>query len=86
MESAERIRPARNFQDFLQHAGTNRVLSTLIWTAIFNLPIYKAVAKWSLTDDTPADVRTQIRRFHTPNLGRLTAALATSVLFFVATF
>ncbi|MBU3067829.1 DUF1772 domain-containing protein [Nocardia sp. NEAU-G5] len=114
---------ARNFQDFLQHAGTNRVLSTLtiipvisgvwmaflhapsstakvyaltgggvfllgffIWTAIFNLPIYKAVAKWSLADATPADVRTQIRRFHISNIGRLTAALATSVLFFVATF
>ncbi|MBU3065454.1 DUF1772 domain-containing protein [Nocardia sp. NEAU-G5] len=114
---------ARNFQDFLQHAGTNRVLSTLtiipvisgvwmaflhapdttakvcavtgggvfllgffIWTAIFNLPIYKAVARWNLTEATPADVRTQIRRFHTSNIGRLTAALVTAVLFFVATF
>ncbi|MFE3956813.1 anthrone oxygenase family protein [Nocardia sp. NPDC059091] len=57
-----------------------------LWTAIVNLPIYKAVAKWKLAEATPADVRTQIRRFHTSNLGRLTAALATTVLFFVATF
>ncbi|MFJ9367585.1 anthrone oxygenase family protein [Nocardia sp. NPDC101769] len=114
---------ARSFQDFLKHAGTNRVLSTLtiipiisaiwmaflhapdttakvcaltgggvfllgffIWTAVFNLPIYKAVDKWRLAEATPDDVRTEIRRFHASNLGRLTAATATSVLFFVAVF
>lgn len=30
------------------------------------------------------DVRTEIGRFHASNIGRLTAALATSVLFFLA--
>lgn len=112
---------ARGFQDFLQHAATNRVLSTLtiipiisavwmaflhapdttakvcaltgggvfligffVWTAVFNLPIYKAVAKWDLTEAIPDDVRTEIGRFHASNIGRLTAALATSVLFFLA--
>ncbi|GAB2520141.1 anthrone oxygenase family protein [Nocardia heshunensis] len=117
------LEAARNFQAFLQHAGTNRILSTLtiipiisavwmaflhapsttakvcaltgggvfllgffLWTAIFNLPIYKAVAKWNLTESTPSDVRKQIRHFHASNLGRLTAALATTILFFVAVF
>ncbi|WP_429426338.1 hypothetical protein [Nocardia sp. GAS34] len=37
------------------------LLGFFIWTAIFNLPIYKAVATWNLTEATPADVRTQMR-------------------------
>ena len=111
---------ARSVQDFLRHAATNRVLSTLtiipivcaivmaflnapttaghvcalvgggvflvgffLWTAVFNLPIYKTVSQWDVAS-APADTRVMIGRFHRVNTVRLTAALATSVLFFLA--
>ena len=58
-------------------------LGFFIWTGIFNTPIYRTVAKWDTTK-IPGDVRSLIRRFHTSNLVRLTAVLATSILFFLA--
>ncbi|HEY4453959.1 MAG TPA: DUF1772 domain-containing protein [Pseudonocardiaceae bacterium] len=112
---------ARSLQDFLRHAATNRVLSTLtilpiacaiavaflggpttakyvcalsgggvflvgffLWTAVFNLPIYKTVSQWDLTS-APEDTRSIIGRFHRVNIVRLIAALATSLLFLLAT-
>lgn len=54
-----------------------------LWTAIFNLPIYKAVRAWTPCP-TPADTRVQIRRFHRSNLVRLGSALMTAALFFMA--
>ena len=54
-----------------------------LWTAFFNLPIYKKVAAWD-TDKVPVDVRSVIKRFHRVNLVRLFAALVTSILFFMA--
>jgi uncharacterized membrane protein len=59
------------------------LLGFFIWTAIFNLPIYKTVTKWDTTQ-APDDVRSILRRFHVVNLVRLTAAFATSILFFLA--
>lgn len=54
-----------------------------LWTMIFNLPIYRAVAAW--TDAPPyRDARALMRRFHLNNAVRLACALATSVLFFLA--
>ncbi len=112
---------ASAFQDFLRHAATNRILSTLtivpiicaivmafltaptpakyvcalvgggvfllgffLWTAAFNLPIYRAVATWDPAATVPTDTRALITRFHRVNIGRLVAALATTVLFFIA--
>lgn len=54
-----------------------------LWTAFFNLPIYKEVEKWS-NDKTPNNGRTLIKRFHKVNIVRLLAALSTSILFFMA--
>ncbi len=59
------------------------LLGFFIWTAIFNLPIYRTVAKWD-TAKAPHDVRSVLRRFHTVNLVRLAAAFAASILFFLA--
>lgn len=59
------------------------LLGFFIWTAIFNLPIYRSVAKWDTTK-VPDNVRSLIRRFHLVNLARLTALLAASILFFMA--
>jgi uncharacterized membrane protein len=111
---------AHALQDFLRHAATNRVLSTLtvlpilsaiviaflggpttakyvcalvgggvflvgffLWTAVFNLPIYRTVSHWDLAS-TPTDTRRIIGRFHRVNIVRLIAALATSLLFLLA--
>jgi hypothetical protein len=111
---------AQSFQQFLNFAATNRVLSTLsilpvicsiviifigvpslmklvyvlagggvfllgffIWTALFNLPIYRTVATWD-NARVPDNVRSIIGRFHVVNLVRLAAALACSILFFLA--
>jgi uncharacterized membrane protein len=111
---------AGSLQDFLRHAATNRVLSTLtvvplisaiaiafigapttakygfalagggiflvgffLWTAVFNLPIYRTVSGWDLAS-IPEDTRSIIGRFHRVNIVRLIAALATSLLFFLA--
>ncbi len=52
-----------------------------LWTAFFNLPIYKEVQKWSY-DNTPNNVRIIIARFHKVNIVRLLVALTTSILFF----
>ena len=54
-----------------------------LWTAVFNLPIYTTVSRWDLAS-TPADVRSIISRFHRVNIVRLSAALITSGLFFLA--
>lgn len=54
-----------------------------LWTAVFNLPIYKLVSGWDLAS-TPVDVRAVIGRFHRVNIVRLSAALITSGLFFLA--
>jgi len=54
-----------------------------LWTAFFNLPIYKKVDAWP-ADKTPNDVRTLIKRFHDVNIVRLLAALIATVLFFMA--
>ncbi len=59
------------------------LLGFFIWTAIFNLPIYRTVTKWDTTK-APEDVRSVLRRFHIVNLVRLTAAFAASILFFLA--
>jgi uncharacterized membrane protein len=111
---------AQSLRDFLAHAATNRVLSTLtvipilsaiviaflggptpadhvralvgggvflvgffLWTAVFNLPIYRTVSQWDLAS-TPTDTRLIISRFHRVNTVRLIAALATSLLFLFA--
>lgn len=111
---------SKSFKDFLAHAATNRILSTLsitpvisaiviaflnkpdgtrsiyvyigggiwflgffLWTAFFNLPIYKAVAKWS-DNETPNNGRELINRFHNVNIVRLLVSLVTSILFFMA--
>lgn len=58
-----------------------------LWTAMFNLPIYQAVSAWDLASnstDTPVDTRAVISRFHRVNTVRLSAALATSLLFLLA--
>lgn len=54
-----------------------------VWTAVFNLPVYKTVSRWDLAS-TPDDVRSIIGRFHRVNIVRLSAALITSALFFLA--
>ncbi|GAA1968548.1 DUF1772 domain-containing protein [Kitasatospora viridis] len=54
-----------------------------LWTAAFNLPVYKAVAQWG-GEGAPADVRVMISRFHRSNSVRLCGAFATSLLFFLA--
>lgn len=54
-----------------------------LWTAFFNLPIYKKVAAWK-EGTAPADTRTLIGRFHQVNIVRLGAALAASILFFMS--
>jgi uncharacterized membrane protein len=54
-----------------------------IWTAIFNLPIYRAVDRWDVTE-APVDLRVMLRRFHIANTVRLAAALCASAFFFVA--
>jgi len=59
------------------------LLGFFIWTAIFNLPIYRTVAKWDIAK-APDDVRSVLRRFHAVNLVRLAAAFAASILFFMA--
>ena len=111
---------AASFKQFLKHAATNRILSTMsitpvvaaiamafvtrptgaqvgyayaggsiffvgffLWTAFFNLPIYKAVDAWTLAE-APSDTRVQISRFHRSNAVRLVASLVTAVLFFLA--
>ena len=53
------------------------------WTALFNLPIYKAVDAWTLVE-APLDTREKIGRFHRSNAVRLVALLVTAVLFFLA--
>jgi uncharacterized membrane protein len=63
--------------------GAVFLLGFFIWTAIFNLPIYRTVAKWDTTK-APHDVRSVLRRFHIVNLVRLAAAFAASILFFLA--
>jgi uncharacterized membrane protein len=54
-----------------------------IWTGVFNLPIYKAVNAWNLSE-APTNTRRLILRFHLSNAVRLLASLATSALFFLA--
>jgi hypothetical protein len=54
-----------------------------LWTAVFNLPIYKMVSRWDPAS-TPGNVRSVISRFHRTNVVRLSAALITSGLFFLA--
>ena len=54
-----------------------------LWTAFFNLPIYKEAENWN-NGKAPNNVREVIARFHTVNIMRLLAALATSILFFMA--
>lgn len=64
--------------------GTVFFFGFFLWTAVFNLPIYKAVRSW-VVSPTPSDTRGQLRRFHRSNLVRLAAALTTATLFFLAT-
>jgi uncharacterized membrane protein len=59
------------------------LLGFFVWTALFNLPIYRAVERWDVAE-VPADLRAMLRRFHTANAVRLAAALCASALFFVA--
>lgn len=54
-----------------------------LWTAFFNLLVYKAVDAWPL-GEAPSDTREQICRFHRSNAVRLVASLVTAVLFFLA--
>lgn len=54
-----------------------------LWTAFFNLPIYRAVSAWNRDGHNPGS-RQLIKRFHRVNTVRFAAALATSVLFFLA--
>lgn len=54
-----------------------------LWTAVFNLPIYKMVSGWDLASP-PENVRSTISRFHRVNIVRLSAAFITSGLFFLA--
>ena len=53
------------------------------WTVVVNLPIYRTVAAWSLTA-APPDFRAVLGQFQRANAVRLAAALATTVLFFLA--
>jgi hypothetical protein len=60
------------------------LLGFFVWTAIFNLPIYRTVASWDPVVTTPSNTRALIARFHLVNIGRLVSALATTILFFLA--
>ena len=63
--------------------GAVFLVGFFLWTAFFNLPIYRAVGTW--TDDTPpGEVRALIHRFHMVNIVRLGSALAATVLFMLA--
>lgn len=63
--------------------GSIFLVGFFLWTAFFNLPIYKAVDAWSLVE-APSDTRVQIGRFHRSNAVRLVTSLVTAVLFFLA--
>jgi hypothetical protein len=75
--------PSTNQLVYALLGGGIFLLGFFLWTAIFNLPIYRAVAKWD-TAKAPDDVRPVLRRFHVVNLVRLAAAFAASLLFFLA--
>ena len=63
--------------------GGTFLVGFFFWTALFNLPIYKAVDAWTLAE-APSDTREKIGRFHRSNAVRLAALLVTAVLFFLA--
>jgi hypothetical protein len=62
--------------------GGQMVGGFFLWTALFNLPIYRAMAGWNETQS--GEVWPLLRRFHRANVVRLAAALALTVLFFLA--
>lgn len=63
--------------------GAVFLVGFFVWTAVFNLPIYKAVSQWDLTP-TPPEARSIINRFHRANTVRLAAGCATTMLYFLA--
>lgn len=76
-------KPAGARVEYAYIAGCIFLVGFFLWTAFFNLPIYKAVDAWTLAE-VPSDTRLQIGRFHCSNAVRLVAALVTALLFFRA--
>ena len=76
-------KPAGSQAGYAYAGGGIFFVGFFLWTAFFNLPVYKAVNAWTLIE-TPSDTREQIGRFHRSNAVRLAASLVTAVLFFLA--
>jgi predicted small integral membrane protein len=68
---------------FAMAGGQSFLAGFFLWTAFFNLPIYRAVAAWP-REVPAADARSLILRFHQANVVRLGASLLSSLLFFLA--